>query len=78
MAKVREESKIKPRLRAEAQGTMGGAEGRVIVGLAILLSCCRKPISMNSVLDGLRVSRLDVIQEEIVEMVDCNTETAIA
>ena len=32
---------------------------------------------MNSVLDGLRVRRLDAIQEEIVEMVDCNAETAI-
>ena len=32
---------------------------------------------MNSVLDVLRVRRLDAIQEEIVEMADCNAETAV-
>ena len=32
---------------------------------------------MNSVLDGFRVRRLDAIQEEMVQMVDCNAETAI-
>ena len=52
---------------------MGGAEGRISMGLGIFLSCCGRPINI----DELRVRRLDVIQEEIVEMVDCNSETAI-
>ena len=37
--KEREDSKIKPRLRSEVQGRIGGAEAKEFDGLDILESC---------------------------------------
>ena len=59
-------SKTKPRLRADEQGRIGWAGRRQSEGEWILDNCWGRPMSMNSVLDGLRVRRLAVIQEEIV------------
>ena len=66
----REGSKTKPRLHADEQGRIGWAGGRESEGEWILDNCWGKPMSMNSVLDGLRVRRLLVIQKEIVETED--------
>ena len=38
---------------------------REIEGSGIFLSCSRRPIRMNSVLEGFRHNRFEVIQEEI-------------
>ena len=57
LEKVRLESKMKPRLRAESVGVIGGFEGREREGLEILDICCGRPMSINSVLDGLRERR---------------------
>ena len=63
------ESKMIPRFLAESEGKMGGVDSRTREAFNILESCCFKPISMNSVLDGLRISRLETIQEEMEEIV---------
>ena len=68
---------MKPRFRAEVQGGKEGAGGRVRRGLGILESCMGNPINRNSVLVGLRVKRLEVIQEEILATVDSSRETAV-
>ena len=59
-------SKTKPRLRANEQGRIGWAGRRESEGEWIFDNCWGRPMSMNSVLDGLKVRRLAVIQEEIV------------
>ena len=59
------ESKMKPRLRAEVTGLRMVSEEMVRVGFEILESCTGRPISKNSVFDGLRERKLDDIQDEI-------------
>ena len=61
------ESKMIPRFLAESEGRMSGVDSRTREAFDILESCCFKPINMNSVLDGLRASRLENIQEEMEE-----------
>jgi len=41
------------------------AEPRLIEGSGICWSCSRRPISMNSFLEGLRHMKFEVIQEDI-------------
>ena len=65
------ESKMKPRLRAEETGLRMVSEERVRVGFEILESCTGRPISKNSVFDGLRERKFDDIQDEILVMVSC-------
>ena len=67
--KEREVSKINPRLRAGVHGSIAWVEGRESDGLDIFESWLGRPISMNSVLDGFKVRRLAVIQEEIEKIV---------
>ena len=67
--KVRLESKMKPRFRAESVGVIGGFEGREREGLEISDICWGRPLSINSVLDGVRDKRLAVIQDEMSEIV---------
>ena len=61
-----------PRLRADVHGRIEWVEERENDGLDILEGCCGTPISMNSVLDGFKVRRLAIIQEEIEEIVLSN------
>ena len=65
-----------PRFRADEQGGMGGAEGRLRVGLLILESCLGSPIIMNSVLDGLRDKKFAVIQDDMILIVDSRLDIA--
>ena len=60
--KEREESNIKSRLQAETQRVIGGIESRERGRLYILAECRRRPININSVLEGFRVTILTVIQ----------------
>ena len=73
----REESKMKPRLRAEEQGVMDCSGEIESEGLEILDSCWGSPISKNSVLVGFRVRRLAAIQEEMSEMIPSRLEIQI-
>ena len=58
-------SRIKPRFRtdAEAECWLSRESGRT--GFEILVSCLGRPINKNSVLEWLRVSRLDDIQTNL-------------
>jgi len=71
LERERLESKMKPRLRAEVTGLRMVSEEMVRVGFEILESCTGRPISKNSVFDGLRERKLDDIQDEISVMVSC-------
>ena len=70
---------MKPRLRAEGHGRIGGVDGRESEGFDIF---CKldiwwgSPIRRNSVLEGFRLRRFEVIQEEIDAMVDSSSEIA--
>ena len=59
LEKVRLESKMKPKLRAESLGVIGAFRGREREGLEFLDVCCRRPMDINAVLDGLRYRRLE-------------------
>ena len=59
-----------PKFRAEVTGVMLVSEFRTSVGLLSLDSCCGVPITKNSVLLGLRDSKLDDIQDDTWAMTD--------
>lgn len=67
--KVRFWSKSTPKLRTgEFAGNVWvdvGSVLREIDGSGIFFNCSRRPMSKNSVLDGLRQRRFEVIQDEI-------------
>jgi hypothetical protein len=67
-------SKMTPKFRTEEARSGGGEAGSWRVkgedGSVILASCLGSPRSRNSVLEGLRQRRLEVIQEDIREKVD--------
>ena len=56
---------MKPRLRTEAEGRMVVPEVTDKEGLLILDSCLGRPMTRNSVLEGLSVSKLADIHSEI-------------
>ena len=59
---------MKPRLWVESVGVIGGFEGREREELEIVDICSGRPMSMNSVLDGLRSRRLEIVQDEMSEI----------
>ena len=67
---------MKPRLRADLAGlrVVSGVRARDIS--AILASCCRVPISRNSVLDGLRASKFGDIQSKTALKAACSDSIA--
>jgi len=67
---------MKPRLRADEDGVMLVSEVSEIAETEILSSCLELPMIRNSVLAGLRESRLADIQHETAENVSCREETA--
>ena len=63
---VKDEPKISSRW---CRYSIGGVSARARAGFEILESCRQRPISINSVLEGLRARRLDDIQEDIEDIV---------
>ncbi len=67
---VSDEPKWKPRLRAEGTGVIVMMGERTSLGSVILVSCRGSPMRRNSVLDGFRASRFEVIQVETEVIAD--------
>jgi len=67
---------MKPRLRAEEEGSMEVPGLGEKEGLEILASCSGRPMMRNSVLDGLRVRRLESIHSEMDLRISCRREIA--
>ena len=67
---------MKPRLRAEEEGRMEVPGLGERDGLDILASCSGRPILRNSVLEGLRVRRLESIHSEMDWRMFCRREIA--
>ena len=61
---------MKPRFLVDRLGIMGLVVGRQREGLTILEVCLGRPIRMNSVLEGLRVRKLEDIQDEMRVILD--------
>jgi hypothetical protein len=72
------ESKMKPKLRAKGTGVRKVLGEMKRFGFWILVSCVGRPISRNSVFDGLRERKLDDIQVEMSDIVFCRSSILCA
>ena len=68
---------MKPRLWAESVVVTEWFEGREREGLEILDICWGRPMSINSILDGLRDRKLEVIQDDMSAIVSWSWLTVV-